>query len=174
MSHRFHLFKEGLFPFLPDSPLQPIFFPRFLPAILSHAKNIPVVPNLISNPIDGLFQNSLLQLALPNNNDTPTQSLQLPPYLLIPFLIPSNFGYPEFRVCFRYRIILTAFMTMPKAAMNEDSRPIFGKYNIRSPGKSLVVYPIAESMAPQCMTQPLFRFIGGGTNCSHVAMALNN
>ena len=71
LSHGLHLFQKGLFPFLPDSSLQSVFFPCFSSVILSAAKNLSIVPDLLSNLIDGILQYGLFQLTLPNDDDIP-------------------------------------------------------------------------------------------------------
>ena len=120
-----HLFQEFSFPFLPDPSLLPILFPSFSSVILRAAKNLSIVPDFHCNSIDGCLQYGLLQLALPNDDDTPALSLQLTPDLLIPFLISGNLSYPELCVGFRNRIILTVFVAVPKAAVYEDCSPVF-------------------------------------------------
>lgn len=144
----FHLFQEGLFPFLPDSSLLSVFFPPFFSIILSAAKNLSIELDLLSNPTDGILQYGFLQLTLPDNNDIPALCLQLAPDFLIAFLVPRYLGHPELRVGFWDRIKLTVFVAMPEAAMHEDNRPIFGQDDIRTSRKPFVVYPVAKSLKP--------------------------
>lgn len=152
LSNGFHLFQERLFLFFQDSSRLSVFFSCFISFLPCAAKKLSIVPNLISNPFDGLLQNTLFQLALPNNDDIPPQSLQLPPYFLVPFFVPSNLSHPEFRVCFRYRVILTVCMTMPKATMYKDNSSIFWKHYIRPSRKTLVIYPVATTLTPKGLT----------------------
>ena len=42
---------------------------------------------------------------------------------------------------------------MPKAAVYEDNRPILWQHDIRPPGESFVVYPVAKPMEPQFAAQ---------------------
>ena len=72
-------------PFSPAGTL-PALFSFFLGSSI----DLSVPDNLISNPIDGLLEVGLFQLALPDYDDAPTFRLQLSPHFLIPLLIASH------------------------------------------------------------------------------------
>lgn len=107
-----------------------------------------VPDNFIGNPLDGFFKVSLFQLALPNDYDAPPFRLQLSPDLLIPFLVPGDFGPPELGVGFGDRIIFTVLVAMPKAAVNKDNCPILWQHDIRFPGKTFIIHPVTKPLAP--------------------------
>ena len=98
--------------------------------------------------VDGFFQYGLLQLTLPNDDDTPAFSLQLSPDFLIPLLVPGNLGHPELSVGLGDGIILTVFVAMPEAAMYEDNCPILWQHDIRFPGKTFIIHSVTKPLAP--------------------------
>lgn len=54
-------------------------------------------------------------------------------------------------------------MSVPKAAVDEDDCAVFGEDDIGRSGQFLVVYLVAESLAPEGMTQTKLR---AGILCS--------
>ena len=147
-SHGFHLFQEGLFPFLPDSSLLPVFFPRFSPVFLSSKIKLAVPHNLSRYSIDGFFKVRFFQLTLPYNDDAPAFCLQFPPNFLIPLLVPGNLGHPKLGIGFGDRIILTVFVAVPEAPMYENNCVILWENNIRSSRQAFVIHSIAKTTAP--------------------------
>ena len=58
-------------------------------------------------------------------------------------------------------------MAVPEATVDEDDRAVLGEDNIRGTGEALDVHTVAESEAPEGMTQLSFRLCGSGMNDSH-------
>ena len=123
------------------------------PVILCLSKDLPVPPNLRLDTGNGLVQNSLLQLTLPNDDDEPALGLQLAPDLLVALLVPCYLGCPEVGVSLGNCVVLAAFVAMPEAAMDEDDGVIFGEDNVRGARELYEVYEIAEAQVPQGMTK---------------------
>lgn len=146
-----------MFSFFSLLSLPEIIFSRHFSFLLDSPVGLPVPYDFGSDPSDGLLKIRLFQLTLPNDDNAPAFRLKLTPDLLITFLIPRDFSYPEFGVGIGDHIILTAFVTMPKTAMHENDGPILGKDDIRPPREALVVYPIPEPLTPECVTQTKLR-----------------
>lgn len=168
----FNFFQKCLLPLPSGSPLQEILFPRFSPVFQSSMIKLSVPHNLSRNPVDGFFKVRPLQLTLPDDDDAPAFRLQLPPYLLIPLLVPCDFSYPEFCVSFWDRIILTVFVTMPEAAVHKDDGAVFWKHNVRRTWKALVVEPVSITPAPQLGPHNPLRYRIPGADAGHVVGAL--
>jgi len=171
-SQGFHLFQESLFSFLPLPSLPPVLLPRFFSFFLNSAIGFSVPNNLTGYPVDCIFKICLFQLTLPDNDHDPAFSFQFSPDLLIPLLVPGNLGHPELGVGFGGRIILTVFVTMPKASVHKNDRTILGQHDIRAAGKALVVHSVTKPLAPKGMTQFPLRCGRGGMYCCHIIMAL--
>lgn len=121
---------------------------------------------------DGIREAVLFQFTFPDYNHIPTLGLQLPPYFLVPFLIPPHLRHPEISVGFGDSVILAAFMTMPETAMNEDDCFVFWKNNVGRTGEVLIIHPIPKTLFPKSMTQLHLRLRIGGVNSCHILVAL--
>ena len=154
--HGFHLIQERLFSFLLLSSLPLILFPCFFSFFLDSLIGFPVLDNFGGDSGDGLLKVRFLQLALPNDDDTPSFRLQFTPYFLIPLLVSGNLCRPELGVGFGNRIIFTVFVAMPEATVYKDNRPMLLEHNIRFPGKGLFVYSIAKTVMPKSETNDQF------------------
>ena len=137
--------QSGL-PLLASLLLQSVCLTGLPPVILSLSKDLPVLPNLRLDTGNGLVQNSLLQLTLPNDDDKPTLGFQLAPNLLVALLVPGYLGCPKVGVGLRNRVVLTTFVSMPEATMNEDGSTIFAEDDIWFARKTLVIHAIAETV----------------------------
>lgn len=159
------LLAPGLPYLLPGLPGAPAFF-------LRGAVRLAVPENLVADAADRLFEDGLLQLALPDDDDRPTLRLQLSPFLLIAFLIPGHLGRPEFRVGLGDSVVLAALVTVPEATVDEHHRPILWQNDVRFPRQPLFIDPVAEPKTPQRTAQLQLRLRGRGVDSCHVAMAL--
>lgn len=84
-------------------------------------------------------------LAIPNHNYIPIVFFQQLYVFLISINISPYFTFPKRSVGFRKRSSFTIFMTVPKATVNENSRMILRKNNIRFSRVSFIVDTISES-----------------------------
>ena len=116
-----------------------------MPFLLSNAISFTISDYFLLDPLNRLIHPPLLQLAFPNNDNTPPLCLQLSPDFLIPFLVSCHFGYPEIRVGFGNCVILTVFVAMPEATVDEYDRSVFWKDDVGASGEAFIVYPIAET-----------------------------
>ena len=153
----FDLFQERLCSFFPGLPLLPVLFPSFSSFFLGGSICFSVPDNLGRNPGDGIVKVRLFQLALPDDDHAPAFSLQLSPDFLIPLLVPGNLCLPKFGVGLWDSIILTVLVAMPKTAVHEDGRPVFGQNDIWRPGKTIIIYSITEALTPKGVTQAKLR-----------------
>ena len=87
----------------------------------------------------GGLQPGFLQLAFPYDDDEPTLRLQLPPGLLIALLVPGHLLNPEVRVSLGNSIVGATFVSVPKAAVNEDDCVILRQYDIRGTREAAMV-----------------------------------
>ena len=102
----------------------------------------------------------------------PSFGLQLAPSLLIAFLIPGYFRGPKFSVGLGDSIVRAVLVAVPEAAVDEDDGAVFGEDDVGFAGEAFVVDAVAESQAPEGMTQLQLRLGGGGVDGGHVCMAL--
>ena len=58
-------------------------------------------------------------------------------------------GSPKLRVAFWYHIVFAAFMSMPKATVDENDRAVFAQDNVGMTRQTRVVQPIAIPSAEQ-------------------------
>ena len=76
----------------------------------------------------------LLQLAFPDDDYAPSSSFEFAPDPLVAFLIPGDFGCPEFRVGLGNSVIPAALVTVPEAAVDEDDGVVLGENDVGSAG----------------------------------------
>ena len=141
---------------------------------LSHEGLIvaPVFKDFRLNSHDCSVESALGQFALPDNDYHPSFCLQLSPNLLVTHLVTGNFGSPEIGVGFWHRIVSASLVAMPETAVNEDYGPVLGKDDVWRARETFVIYPIAESQAPESVSQAQLRLGGNGADGRHVAVAL--
>ncbi len=125
--------------------------------ILNRLIDFTVLSNFICHNFNGFLQPSLFKLAFPYYDYEPSLCFQLPPYILVPFLIARNLGNPEVGVGFRDCIKLASFVAMPEATVNKNDRPIFREDDIWFPWKAFVVQPIAEALSPKGVSKTPLR-----------------
>lgn len=63
-------------------------------------------------------------------------------------------------------------MTVPKTAVDENDGVVFGEDDVGGAREAAVVYAVAETEAPEGVTQFQLRLRRSGVNGRHVAMAL--
>lgn len=140
-------FQKGL-PFFPF----PLFLSIGLPCLSSvlHGVKIgfSVLTDFILDSGDGLFQNALLQLTFPDNDNVPSLSLQLPPNFLISLLISGYFGCPKLSISLWRTGLFTVFMPMPKTAMYEDGSSVLCENYIGSTRKMFDIHTVAKTRTP--------------------------
>ena len=120
----------------------------------------------------GVVEGGPFQLAFPDDDDVPALGLQLAPDFLVAPLVTDNLFLPELGVGFGDRVVLAAFVAVPEAAVDEDDSAVFGKNDVWGTREALDVYAVAESEAPEGVTQAQFRLCGGGMNLRHDEMSL--
>ena len=125
------------------------------------------------NSHDRSVKSAFGKIALPNDDYHPSFCLQFSPNLLVTLLVPGNFGRPEIGVGFWHRIVSASLVAMPEAAVNEDYGPILGKDDVWRTRETFVIYPIAESQAPESVSQAQLRLGRSGVDGRHVAVALS-
>lgn len=114
------LFAEGCFLIFDFPSLFSIKNAGFLSVFLSGAKDLTVPVNLSGNGLDGFGEAIALQLTLPNDNYGPAFGLKQAPGLLVAFLISGYLRGPKIGVGFGDGVVLTVFVAVPKAAVNEN------------------------------------------------------
>lgn len=103
------------------------------------------------------FLSILLQLVLPNANDVPPRSAQLPIDQKISFPVALNFGSPKYPVRFGLHITLGA--AMPKTSIHEDSHFLLQKDEVGFANNRVVPPPtsnlVGSKQFHQCHLSPL-------------------
>ena len=131
------------------------------------------------NRVQSPFAFRRLQFALPYRDAMPTHFCQFELLFPVTFLVPADLRYPE--VTIRIRNLATRRtihrvwrhkMSMPEASIYKDARPIFPQHQVRMPGQSFVVQPIAESSFPKTTPHNHLRLRVLRPNSRHVPMAL--
>lgn len=121
----------------------------FAPFFSSDAVRLAIGKNLRPDTADSCVQNGLFQLAFPNDDDAPALGLQLPPGLMVAFLVPCDLRRPEVRVGLGNRVVLAPLVAMPETAVNKDDSVVFGKDDVGGAGEKFIVYSIAEPLMPE-------------------------
>ncbi len=125
------------------------------------------------NRLQRFFTFRRLQFALPHRNAMPAHLCQLALLLFVPLLVPSNLRHPELMVRLRnlatfrtlndfFRLtsyIIHQVVSMPKATIHKDARPVFPQHQVRMPRQPFVVQPIAKAPTPQATSHNQLRFL---------------
>lgn len=114
----------------------------------------------------------VVYLALPYNDDRPAFRFQLTPHLLVSFLISRYFRHPEIRVGLGDSVILATLVAVPEAPVDKDDGAVFGENDVGRSWKASIIHFVAESQAPECMTEFQLRLCRGGADGDHITMAL--
>lgn len=91
----------------------------------------------------------VLRVALPDDERAPTLIMQLGNRPLIPFNGRGEFGLPERWACFRICAVCAPRMTMPEAAMNEESQAVPRKDEVRFAWK---IFPMQSVPQPEFLS----------------------
>ena len=102
-----------------------------------------------SQRLQSLLHDSRFQFAFPYYDSMPSHFCQPMQHLMVPFLIPSDFILPEQSIRFRKHIILASLMSMPEAAIHQNTGTILPEHNIRFSRQAWMIEPIPESPSPQ-------------------------
>jgi hypothetical protein len=108
----------------------------------------------------------LLQLVLPNANDVPPRSAQLPIDQQISFPVALNFGSPKSPVRFGLHITLGA--AMPKTSIHEDSHFLLQKDEVGYANNRVVPPPTSNLVGSKQFYHRKFRALVSATpNLGH-------
>ncbi len=152
--------------------LLPVFLPGFPSVILSGAEGLAVFVDLGGHCRDCFRESDALEFAFPDDDDGPAFGFQLAPCVLVALLVPCYLGGPEVGVGFGDGVVLTVFVAVPEAAVDEDDGAVFGEDDVRFAGEALVVDAVAEAQAPEGFAEEQLRLGGGGVDGGHVCVAL--
>ena len=72
-----------------------------------------------------------LRFAFPNHHHTPAEFLQRGLVQLVASGVAVEFRQPPFAAVRRRRAVLAAFVSVPEAAVNEDSGLMLGEHDVR-------------------------------------------
>lgn len=89
------------------------------------------------------------RLALPDGNDTPTESLQRPRVPAITLDIAPELGVPERDSRFRRVSETASTVAVPEAPMYEDRCTVLRQYDVRPSREIVAVQPKSETRAVQ-------------------------
>lgn len=112
------------------------------------------------------------QLTLPYNDYMPSHLCQLPLFFLVPFFVPIDLLLPKVGIRLRKSEVLTAIMSVPKAAVDKHTRAVLAQHNIRMARQPGVVQPVSESLPPQIFAHKYFWLRVRRANRSHILMSL--
>ena len=109
---------------------------------------LAVEVDFLLHAVDGFFQNSFLQLALPDDDDVPAFGFQLAPDFLVTLLVARDLGCPEGGVGLWNGVLAATLVTVPETAVHEYNSTVFWKDNIRFSWEALFIYQVTETIAP--------------------------
>ena len=92
-----------------------------------------------------LLPDSRFQFAFPYHDSMPSHFCQPMQHLMVPFPVPPDFILPELGIRFRNHIILASLMSMPEAAIHQNTGTILPQHNIRFSRQPWMIEPIPES-----------------------------
>lgn len=99
-----------------------------------------------------LFPFVRLQLALPNNDNVPAHVGKTLLLLLVTLTVAVYFLLPKVSISLGHSEVITALVSMPKAAVHEYTSTILPQHNVGMPRQPRVVQPIPETLSPQVFT----------------------
>ena len=123
-----------------------------------------------SQRLQGLLPDSRLQFAFPDNDGMPSHFCQPMQHLMVPFLIPSDLILPELGIRLRNHVILASLMSMPEAAIHQNTGTILPEHNIRFSRQPRMIEPIPESPSPQELPDKNLRFGILASDCQPVGV----
>ena len=126
----------------------------------------------IVQTIEGPFTYLRFQLAFPDDDDIPAQSVESTIILLISCPVPCKLRFPEFHIRFRYDEVTAALMSMPETTVDEDYRLVFPHHDIRCPGQPSDIHPEPVSTAEQVFAYHQLRLRVLATDPGHALVPL--
>ena len=93
-----------------------------------------------------------LQLTLPHNDYVPAHLGKFLLFFLVALFVSLDFLLPEVCVRLGHPEVLTAIMSVPKAAVDKHTRAVLAQHDIGMTGQTGIVQPITESLSPQKLT----------------------
>ena len=112
------------------------------------------------------------QLTLPYNDYMPSHLCQLPLLFLVTLFVTHDFLLPKVGIRLRKSEVLTAIMSVPKAAVDKHTRAVLAQHDIGMTGQTGIVQPVSESLSPQIFAHKYLRLSIRRANSGHVAMTL--
>lgn len=122
--------------------------------------------------LHGVFSFLFCQVARPYHNNLPTCLHQKAVVPLVTFTVAVNFRLPESRVGLRHHKLAASFMSVPKATIDKDSRPVSAHHDIRLSRHTPDVESVSVSVCPQPFPDQQFRFRRLATDMRHTAVTL--
>jgi len=84
-----------------------------------------------------------VDLVLPEPEDGPAQSPELPGLFFVPLPVYSDLVLPELAVGLRRPVALGA--AVPEAAVDKDDQSLPGERNVRLSGETVIMDPVSQS-----------------------------
>ena len=125
-----------------------------------------------SKRLQRLLPDSRFQFTFPDDDGMPSHFCQPMQHLMVPLSVSPDFILPELGIRFRHHIILASLMSMPEAAIHQNTGTILPQHNIRFPRQPWMIEPIPESPSPQELPDKNLRFGILALDCRHVIVAL--
>lgn len=149
----FELSHKGSLPFFYRLPLLPIGFSG-LPSILQIlTESLSILADFLCDAIDRFVKNRFLQFAFPGDEEGPTFRFLLTPNILVSLLISCFFRHPEISISLWNSVVLTPLVSAPETPVDRDDSAVFGEYDVRGSGKAFINHFVAESQAPESVTE---------------------
>ena len=98
--------------------------------------------------VQGVIKASLLQFALPDNENIPSLGFQLAPGVLVALLVACYLGGPKACIGLGDRVIFAILVAVPETAVDEDDRAVLGEDDVRRAWEAAVVDAVAEAFSP--------------------------
>ena len=90
----------------------------------------------------------------------------------VAFLVAVDLSLPELAITLGQHEVLTAFVTVPKATIDEDDCLVFAQYNVGGARQALDVYAVAVAMGVQVTSHNQFRFCILALDARHALVPL--
>ncbi len=90
----------------------------------------------------------------------------------VAFLVAVDLFLPELAIALGCYKVFAAFVTMPKATIDEDDCLVFAQYNVGGTGQALDVYAVAVAMGVQVTSHNQFWFCVLALDARHALVPL--
>ena len=121
---------------------------------------------------EGLLAAVGLELALPDGDAVPSHGGYLALFLDVALLVAADFLLPEVGVGLGHLETVAVFVSMPKAAVDEDDCAVFAQNDVRMTGESGMVEAIAEAAGKEILAHQYLGARSLALYCRHAAVAL--